>query len=172
MRKLLFALFVGVFLIIALPESAQAQIGADYKTSVGVRLSPWYGVSAKHFMSSSDALEGILNSRWDALKITGLYERHALAFDEPGLKFYYGGGAHVGFFGTRYGNYWGPVDYRGHGGAILGLDGILGIEYTIQDQEIPLNVSLDWKPVFDLVPWPGFRGVEVAVTVRYIFRYY
>lgn len=173
MKKLLFALFVGVFCTLGLSDSAQAQGRADYRTSVGVRLSNWYGASLKHFVSGSDALEGILQSSWGAVKITGLYERHTLAFDEPGLKFYYGGGAHIGFAGGSYLGRWDYYNnnYQGDTRVLLGLDGVLGLEYTFQDQNVPLNISLDWKPAFDLAPRFFFGGAEVGLTARYIFRY-
>lgn len=148
-----------------LPEQAQAQRVIDYQTSVGVRLSPFYGASIKHFFRGNDAVEGILHTRWNALKITGLYERHQAAFDEPGLKFYYGGGAHLGFLNGRY-----YSNDMYNGGALVGIDGIVGLEYTIQDSEIPLNISLDWKPVFEFAPLAGFWGAEAGITVRYIFQ--
>lgn len=148
-----------------MPEQAQAQRVIGYETSVGVRLSPFYGASIKHFFQGSSAVEGILHTRWNAIKVTGLYEKHQPAFDEPGLNFYYGGGAHIGFLnGTYYSN------DAYNSGALLGIDGVLGLEYTIQDTEIPLNVSLDWKPVFEFAPLAGFWGSEAAITVRYILR--
>lgn len=173
MKKLFLPLLIAIFYLSSFPEQAHAQRrGADYQTAAGLRLSGWYGVSAKHFIQGNNAIEGILHSHWDGLKITGLYEIHQQAFGEPGLKFYYGGGAHLGFVGNRYIGRWDYVNgYSGGTRALLGIDGIIGIEYTIQEDDIPINISLDWKPVIDIVPWFWFRGVEAGLTVRYIFQY-
>lgn len=174
MKKLILTSLTVVMCLTVLPDLAQAQMrGADYETSAGLRLSGWYGVSVKHFIQGTNAVEGILHSSWDGLKITGLYEMHTQAFDEPGLKFYYGGGAHLGFVGGRYINYRNDDYFRSYGGGssvLLGVDGIVGIEYTIRDKNVPLNVSLDWKPVVDFSPWVGFWGAEIGLSVRYIFR--
>ncbi|WP_040664027.1 hypothetical protein [Nafulsella turpanensis] len=168
MRKLILAIFSCLLAVTLMPEQALAQREIAYETSAGVRLSAFYGASIKHFFEDRNAVEGILHSSWGALKVTGLYERHMPAFDEPGLRFYYGGGGHIGFTGSRY--YDRRYDSDGSG-VLIGIDGILGAEYTIQDREIPLNVSLDWKPVFEFTPFAGFWGAELGLTVRYIFRY-
>jgi hypothetical protein len=63
--------------------------GQDYQTAVGVRGGFGYGVTVKHFINSQDALEGILSSRWQGLLVTGLYERHADAFNTKGLFWFY-----------------------------------------------------------------------------------
>lgn len=157
-----FSLFATAIL---LPEQVQAQRVVDYETSVGIRLSPFYGASIKHFFQGNNAVEGLLHTRWNAIKITALYERHQAAFDEPGLNFYYGGGGHIGF---QNGRYYSRDVYDG--GALVGIDGIIGLEYTIQDREIPLNISVDWKPLFAFAPLAGFWGSEVGITARYILR--
>ena len=153
---------MGMFLLL-LAGQATAQ---DYGTAVGLRLSPFWGASVKHFISGTDAVEGIVHSRWNAFKITGLWERHTPAFDEPGLKFFYGAGAHLGAANGRYYN----DNFYSRGRAIFGIDGILGLEYTIQDSSVPLSASLDWKPTLDLAPFAGFWGSEVAISVRYTFK--
>ena len=152
-----------VLLTLLLAGQVQAQ---EYGTALGVRISPFWGVTAKHFFSSTDAVEGILHSRWNAFKLTGLWERHTPAFGEAGLNFYYGGGAHFGVSGNRYYN-----DRFASGGRIIvGVDGILGLEYTIQDSSVPLNFSVDWKPAVDFSPFANFWGSEVGISARYTFR--
>lgn len=173
MKKPFLTLLTIVFCLAALPQTAQAQRGgADYQTSAGLRLSWWYGVSVKHFLQGNNAVEGILHSHGSSLKITGLYEVHSQAFDEPGLRFYYGGGGHVGFADDRYlRNRDRDYNYYSRGTrGVIGVDGIIGLEYTIQDSNVPLNVSVDWKPAIDFTPQVWFVGAEIGVTVRYIFR--
>jgi hypothetical protein len=152
---------IGFFMMV-MSLQVQAQ---EYNTAIGLRLSPFWGVTAKHFINSTDAVEGILHSRWNAFKLTGLWERHTQAFDEPGLMFYYGAGAHIGGANGRY--Y--ADQYYNRGRLIMGLDGILGLEYTIQDSSIPLSGSLDWKPTLDFVPYARFWGSELALSIRYTF---
>lgn len=150
-------------MLLVLTIEAGAQ---EYNTALGGRISPFWGITAKHFYNNSDAIEGILHSRLRAFKVTGLWERHMPAFDEPGLEFYYGGGAHIGAATSRY--YHDRFYYGSR--VILGIDGILGIQYTVQEDDIPLNASLDWKPAFDLTPFAGFWPGEIGLSVRYIFR--
>lgn len=140
----------------------------DYGTGVGLRLGPSYGVTVKHFLDSRAALEGILYTRRGGFNVTGLYEVHATAFKEPRLKWYYGAGAHIGIWDAHRRHPW--YDERdGDGNYLaLGIDGIIGIEYTLQ--EIPLNFSLDWKPGINLVEHPGFWGDGLALSVRFVFR--
>ena len=170
MKKLIFTFLIFLLTVSLMPEQALAQRIVSYETAAGIRLSSFYGGSIKHFFEERNAVEGMLHSSWDALKITALYERHMPAFDEPGLRFYYGGGGHIGFAG---GQYYGRryKDYEGGSRALIGIDGIVGLEYTVQDREIPLNVSLDWKPTIDFGSYGWFRGDGIGITVRYIFRY-
>jgi hypothetical protein len=170
MKKLLFVLSISVFVLVLFPAQARAQRASDYQTSAGLRLSPFYGVTIKHFHRGNHALEGILHSGWGAFKITGLYEVHLPAFNEPGLRWYYGGGVHAGFGGQYYVDRWNFDHRRRTTYGLLGIDGVLGMEYTIQDMDVPLNFSVDWKPTIEFSPglWP--RGSELAISVRYIFR--
>ncbi len=172
MRNLIPAFIVSIACIILNPVQglAQRSYGNDYTTSAGLRLSPFYGPGLKHFFRKSDAVEGILHSMWGAWKVTGLYEKHLPALGEPGLQFFFGGGAHIGFGGSRYYGRW-YRDYYGGSRALAGIDGILGLEYTIQDKNIPLSISLDWKPAIDFGHNGWFRGAEAGLTARYIFRY-
>lgn len=164
MKRILVVLGLSL-LFTGLTYKAEAQ---SYKNGLGVRFSPFYGFTFKHFMNRTDAVEGILHSRWGAFKITGLWERHTPAFSEPGLFFFYGGGAHIGgISGDRY--YRGWPDDRRRGTLLLGLDGILGLEYTIQDSNVPLNFGIDWKPTLNFAPYSTFWGDEFAISVRYTF---
>lgn len=140
-------------------------IAQDYNTGVGLRGGPFTGLTVKHFISEKSALEFLLASRWKGFEITGLYEIHNRAFDVDRLKWYYGFGAHAGFYnGDNTYNRWGE---RGKQYSVLGLDGILGLEYSFD--EIPFNVSLDWKPTFNILGYSGFWGDGGAISIRYIF---
>jgi hypothetical protein len=150
-----FLLIISV--IFSMTSGLQAQ---DYENAVGLRLGPSNGVSFKHFFTTNDAAEGILTARWGGFNLTGLVERHTSALKTDGLYFFYGAGAHFGSFNNSWFN-----DTSNH--LVIGIDGILGFEYVFS--EIPVNVSLDWKPGINLIGYTGFWSDEIAFTARYTF---
>jgi hypothetical protein len=134
----------------------------DYNTGIGIRAGISSGLSIKHFRNFTQAFEGLITSRWEGFQVTGLYEVHHEAFDVKHLNWYYGGGVHIGFYN-------GSNAYWGHNGTaytIVGIDGVLGIEYNFS--EIPINIGIDWKPALNLVGYTGIWS-EGALSLRYIF---
>ncbi|NBC82204.1 MAG: hypothetical protein GVY19_02370 [Bacteroidetes bacterium] len=164
MKKIVIGLLLcGAWLI-----NAKAQ--SDYKTSIGIRLGAANGLTVKHFTSDATSLEGILSTRWDGFIITGLYEINQDVFDTRNFNFYYGGGAHVGFWDLN--NRPTPWDSRDdefddNSYVAIGIDGIVGLEYTFD--EVPFNLSLDWKPAFNLIEDTGFWFEHFGLSVRFIF---
>jgi hypothetical protein len=158
MKRLVFALTILFFTGLA----ANAQ---DYNTGIGVRGGLSNGLTVKHFIGSNTAVEGILATRWQGFNVTGLYQIHNRAFDTPRLNWYYGFGGHIGFWNDNRNHPW--FDNGTGSYTVIGIDGILGIEYNIEP--IPFNISLDWKPAFNILGYTGFWGDEVAISVRYIF---
>src|SRR6185436_6040851 len=125
-----------------------------YNTGIGVRLGGLTsGITVKHFVNSSAAIEGIASFGYRAFVLTGLYEKHNNIANANGLTWLYGGGAHLGFF--RYGGYYYVYKYHGNhyyyveregdNAVIGGLDLILGMDYKFNNA--PLNISLDLKPI-------------------------
>ena len=152
-----------VTLIVAISGITSAQ---DYETAIGLRGGLASGVTLKHFVASDLAVEGILTTHFRGLQITGLAEIHQPAFDVPGLAWFYGGGGHVGFYSYYEGHPWFSESYTGSRG-VIGVDGILGLEYTIQ--ELPICLSIDLKPAFNLVGYSGFVNGG-GISARYTFR--
>lgn len=150
---------IAFILVISIVSLVSAQ---DYKTGIGVRAGYSSGLTIKHFLNEKAAFEGLLKTRWQGFEITGLYEINHQAFDVKGLKWFYGVGAHIGFYNGNYVD-WGT---RGTTYTVVGIDGILGLEYTFT--EIPINIGIDWKPALNLV---GYSGVwsEGALSVRFVF---
>jgi len=137
----------------------------DYKTGIGLRGGFENGLTLKHFTREKSAMEFILSSRWRGFEVTGLYEIHNQAFDAERLKWFIGFGGHIGFWNGDYTNkYWGDpgINY-----TVAGIDGILGLEYSFS--EVPINLSLDWKPAFNFVGYSGFWVDGGALSIRYIF---
>lgn len=154
----------SILIIITLAFTIQHYAsGQNYNTGIGVRLGSFTGITAKHFMSPVNALEGLLSFRWDGFIITGLYEWQKPIPSVEGLDWEIGGGAHIGFWnGNSY--YWRP-DNGGTTSAVFGLDFILGMEYTFR--QAPFTVGLDWKPAFNLIGDYHWWGDGVALSVRF-----
>ncbi|MEX2511896.1 MAG: hypothetical protein WD398_03230 [Cyclobacteriaceae bacterium] len=157
-KKLAIAV-VALFLGLSVYNESSAQ---SYATSAGLRLGVTNGLTIKHFIKDNTALEGIIHSRYRGVILTGLYEVHKDINDVRGLRWFYGGGGHVGFWGSSIGRY---DSYRNT--TIIGIDGIIGLDYLFED--FPLNVSLDYKPAFNLTGVTGFWGTESALSLRYAF---
>jgi len=140
-------------------------ISQDYNTGIGLRAGFNQGLTVKHFLSQKSAFEFLLATRWRGFEITGLYEVHYRAFDADRLNWYLGFGAHVGFWNGDY-TYprWGEV---GRTYTVIGIDGILGLEYSFL--EVPINIGIDWKPAYNFSGYSGFWGDGGALSIRYIF---
>ena len=158
MKKAILSLSVLFFTL----TFVQAQ---DYQTGIGLRGGFSNGLTVKHFLGDQTAVEGILSTRWRGFLITGLLEFHRPT-QVDGLQWYYGFGGHIGVWNNR-NNSKNPFFDNDKSGTVIGVDGILGIEYSFSG--IPFNLSLDWKPAFNLIGYSGFRGDGGALSIRYIF---
>lgn len=129
---------------------------AQTKHQAGVRLGSTdqvlsTGFTYRYFLNEKSAIEGILNLRGDAIALGALYERFQPIQGVDGLQWYYGAGAYVGFQGNNN----------------LGVTGIAGLDYNFK--EVPVNLSIDWKPELNLIDNVAFRASSVAVGVRFAF---
>src|SRR5439155_16750248 len=128
----------------------------DYRFAVGVRLSnssPTLNnsVSAKYFATDRTAVEGLL-SFGSRFGLGALLEIHN-KFNTPGLTWFYGAGAYVGF-----------QDHN----TYLGPTGILGLDYKFPN--VPVNLSIDWKPELDIIPDINFVPDAFAFTIRFAIK--
>jgi hypothetical protein len=151
-----------VLIIMLVTGIAMLANGQDYKTGIGLRFGDGAGLTVKHFVNSRGALEGFLFSKWHGFNVTGLYEIHDMAFDVDHLKWFYGFGAHIGFYDGDYVN-WGEPGYAYN---VFGVDGVVGLEYSFS--EAPINLGLDLKPALNLVGYTGL-WMEFGLSARYIF---
>jgi len=147
--------------------SAQETIpeNTTYKTAVGIRLSSTpalqqNSISLKHFLNETTAIEGLL-SFGDPLTIGALVEFHQ-PFSTPGLLWFYGAG---GYFGT--GKEYSIEKAKEIQKTYLGAQGIVGIDYKFAN--IPLNLSLDWKPELNLISDINFEPAAIGLTARFTF---
>lgn len=154
MKNVLF-LFLG--LMFTCLSQAQSVNTHAYKTALGVKVLDGAGITLKSFINSNTALEGIGFFWRQGFRITGLYEIHGNINGAPGLKWYVGPGAHIGFYNNDFYN----------GSTSAGIDGVLGLDYKIK--EAPINFSLDWQPSFEFANNRGFVGSWGGFAVRYTF---
>ena len=162
MKRLLTVLMIsGAFLVVSGQADAQS-MGSDYQTALGLKFWPG-GITIKHFIRDNRAIEGI-GYFWDhGFRLTGLYEIHGDINDARGLKWYIGPGAHLGVYNDAWYN-------DGHvynsGSLSLGIDGVLGLDYKINNA--PINLSLDFQPSLEILSHPYFSGWG-GLAVRYTF---
>jgi hypothetical protein len=134
---------------------------AQYNKAIGLRGGFSSGITFKAALGNN-AFELIGATRYSGLNITALYEINNKLADIEGLYWFYGFGAHIGFWDDN--NPW--FDEEGSY-TVIGVDGIIGIEYVFD--AIPLCISLDYKPAFNLTGYSGFWGDNGALSVRYTF---
>ncbi len=155
-KFILLSIFVFSF------ESLSAQ---NYQNAIGLR-GGWYnGITFRHMLSESKGVEVLFASRWRGFNLAGIYEIQK-PLKEEGFDWYYGIGAHVGAFNRYYYYDHNNPHYLDNGRIVaLGLDGILGMEYTFK--ELPLNLGIDIHPLIELADggfWPWY---DAALSVRY-----
>jgi hypothetical protein len=142
-----------MFLLVLISGAAGISLRAqNYKTALGLRLSSNdalvnNAVSIKHFVNPVVAFEGLLSFKPAAVGV--LAEVHHPVSAAPGLRWLFGGGAFVYFD-------------KGAGG---GLQGILGLDYKFVN--VPLNLSVDWKPEFEFSHGLLFEPAVVGFTARF-----
>jgi len=134
----------------------------EYQQAIGLRGGLFSGITYKNFIANQTAIEGILHTRWQGWELVGLLEHHRDISDVNGLYWFYGYGAHIGFYDTKY-THWNTDGTA----TVIGVDGILGIEYDIP--RTPIALGLDWKPYINLLGYSGFFGDGGALSLRFTF---
>jgi hypothetical protein len=159
MKKKQVTLSIAFVAIVAIVQAQS--MGSTYKTALGVKVWDGAGISVKHFTNKNNwAIEGIGFFWKDGFRVTGLYEFHGPINGAPGLQYYIGPGAHIGFYD---GNNNFNVDNR----TFIGLDGVLGLDYKINGA--PINLSIDWQPSIEFGDGRGFNSGWGGLGVRFTF---
>jgi len=115
----------------------------------------------------------MISFRKNGIQLTGIKMIYETSFDRlsPDLHFSWGYGGHLGYIYSDHIKFMGE-DYYFPGDRfcpLLGVDGWLSAEYRIH--EIPLNISLNYKPFVEMTI-PSFLKVvpwDFAVSVSYVF---
>lgn len=157
------SILIAALALFLMAGEANAQaMGKNYRTALGVKFYPG-AITLKHFTRNDRALEGLFYFWNYGFRFTGLYEIHGDINGAPGLKWYVGPGAHVGFWNDD----WNRKYPNRDGGVAIGIDGVLGLDYKINNA--PLNLSLDWQPSFNIIGYTYFSswgGLAVRYTIK------
>lgn len=153
MKKIGILVLSLTLVVVAANAQNRTAKSLTYKTAAGVKIWDGAGLTLKTFLDTKNALEfiGFFNNA--GTRISGLYEIHGDLNTESNLKWYIGPGAHVGL-------------YKGNN-TVVGIDGVVGIDYKFKD--LPLNLSIDWQPTFEFGSGYGFGGNLGGLGVRYTF---
>jgi len=147
-----------VLIIIAIIAgfAVNAQSKNEYNQALGIKILDGGGITYKKFVTTNNAIEGIAFFWKQGMRVTGLYEFHKDIPNANGLQYYYGPGAHLGFYNKENGN-----------GDFMGIDGVLGLDYKFEG--IPVNISLDWQPAIEFASDHNFYAGWGGLALRYTF---
>ena len=160
-------LLPGILICFLFTGTATAQaLGTDYRTAIGLRAGETSGVSMKFNTKSNSSIELLAGfwSKW--LSLTGLYETKVPAFQINGMNWYYGAGGHVAFETNTY--YKGGRNFTRGNDFALGIDGIVGLEYKIN--QIPFAISIDVKPFMEIYQSGDlYFAIDPGIGVKFTF---
>lgn len=157
MKKLFLLLLAALsfsLTIKAQTEESSSGSSSSYKDAIGIRLGSSVpaiknGITYKHFIGNN-AIEGIL-SFGDGVGICGLYEIHK-PLSTQNLQWLIGFGGYVAFNNSN---------------SNVGAAGIIGLDYKFS--QVPLNLTLDWKPELNIISKVGFEASGVGFSARFTF---
>lgn len=154
------------FSLLLISSISFSSLGQSTKNSLGLRFGGSSGITYKQYLNSNSAVEVIGSFPRSGLQLTGLYQVYK-PLSKPNLSFFYGFGGHVGIWDDRDQRVWFEED-QNFNQIIVGFDGILGLNYEFQ--EVPINMSLDWKPEVNLASYRGVWVGDIALSVRYYWN--
>lgn len=159
MRKLLILLAVLTLTVsVASAQQTQQKKSKELTTyekgrnSIGLRIGNDIELSYQKYLRDANRVEVGVGYNFTYGFTVGATYQWLWAIGDDGFNWYAGCGAQLGAWNDKFG---------------LGVIGVAGIEYNFQ---IPLTLSIDWRPGVHLLPgdmhfgWEGF-----ALGVRYRF---
>lgn len=157
----------AIFLLSLVQSGIYAQSNDN---ALGLRFGGTSGLTYKHHNGNGKAMEGILGFWGNGFSLTGLIEKQVSAFNQPGLSWYYGYGAHLAIFNTNSaGNGYGRGERNYEDSELgIGVDGLLELQYRIQ--QTPVSLSFGLKPFIEFDTDGGVHaGPDPAFSVRFHF---
>lgn len=143
------------FILVMATMLGIAAVAAAQPRAIGVRAGYGAELSYQHTLGGNNFGELDLGWSVGSVRIGAAYD-FLIAPVGP-LNFYAGPQAYVGF---------GP-NSDDQTSLWAGVGAQLGLEYCFES--IPLQLSLDWKPSFTIVPGTGFGWQGIALGIRYLF---
>lgn len=151
--------FLLSFLMMSLFYVSHAQVN---ERSIGARFG-WGGdISYHHPLSSTTRAEidlGLSGFKNGGFVLTGIHQW--LFAPNGGFNLFAGVGPQVGSF------YYDESDRKGYGLG-LAVSGQVGVEYNID--EVPLQVSLDWRPSINVIAKTNnfaYQGFSLGIRYRF-----
>ena len=170
MKKIILAILCIAALGIINSASAQevknsSAIGTDYKTAIGIRLSNnapiiSNAITLKHFLNDKTAVEGFFSFS-DPISVGALLEFYK-PLNTPGLQWFYGAGAYLGF-----GKEYDVNKAKNVNTNYFGAQGVVGLDYKFAS--VPIDISLDWKPELNLISDINFEPAAIGFSARFTF---
>lgn len=139
---------IAALMVATLTVSAQ-----DYNWAAGLRFGNLQGIAGKMQLGENAIEAGLATDLSDYLRFDAVYEWQQPVIGE-GFHFYYGAGAYTNLGGNQ--------DFG------LGAEAVAGLEYRIPI-DFPLAVSLDYRPLFNIVGGFGADLVNFSFGVKYCF---
>ena len=130
-----------------------AVVASAQPRAIGIRAGYGGELSYQHCLGNNFA-EFDLGWFSNGFDIVGIYDFIVAGTGEVNL--YAGPGAQLGFYNTP-----------DHSGMNVGVAGQLGVEWNFP--AVPLQLSLDWRPVFFFLNNGGFGYDSVGLGLRYRF---
>jgi hypothetical protein len=152
MMKALFQFLLFTTILVVL---GQKELHAQpYMHAAGIRAGYSSGISYKGFrLHRMSAFEVDFLYNRHGFNLGALYEYHLEPFKKNTRTFVYlGGGAFGGDWDDEFS---------------LGLSAVAGLEYTVRN--LPLNFSIDWKPMLNLYAVFEPDLLDFGLSIRYRF---
>jgi hypothetical protein len=153
MKNIKSEVIVSVTLLLLMASGHPGLNAQPYNHAVGVRAGYSSGISYKGFrLHKMWAVEADFLYNRHGLNISALYEYHHEPFKNKRTFLYLGGGPFGGKWDDEF---------------ALGVTAMAGMEYTIRD--LPINLSLDWKPMLSLYSQIKPDLLDFGLSIRYRF---
>ena len=133
-------------------------IAQKYVTAIGARVGTDFGLSVEQKVLENSTIEAIFQTNLggrDDIRLTFLWEQHQKMIGKR-INFYYGAGYHRGWIVSKNAE----LDLKDPSGITL----IIGLEVTLGR----VNLSLDYKPVLNVISGEQFFESQSALSIRYV----
>jgi hypothetical protein len=167
--------FILILSILTVTVATKAQY---FEKQLGLRLGVTPGISGKIIKNDRAALEGILGFREGGVQLYGLVESYhkLIKTDKHRWMMYFGGGGHLGYINgynrvRRWSNTSGYYyEEQRIAGMVIGLDGVIGTEYTFP--KVPITMSVEFKPFVELQDFRRFwvNFWDFGFGIKYSFK--